>query len=357
MNPLKVFRSMFSRSIKSPAEAVAECERKRKIALAQRPPVYDNLVTPPSIKKKVNVLQFGAYGDMFYIIADKTLSFDCWSCEPYITFARAGDVTAFPRTDIPPSRLFIGAEAYLNERRLVVANFQTKTKSPSKMGNTVNIYIYAAEDTFGCTLQHTYTFDAQDCCGSGFLGRLCSLDVTHHAVAFGDLSNNPYISFGAVTIPADELATEIADQRPPLKCDALQDAFFKPDGTYYSATAIPAGDNALVLRVCVDDAHITAFERAVVMPLQLGTVTAQHIECAVLTLKCISRETGNIERVLVRVTIEQENAAEEELGDRAVAFLLNIPTNEVVCMCVLRGPYYLCALSADGESILQLRKK
>jgi hypothetical protein len=75
-----------------------------------------------------------------------------------------------------------------------------------------------------------------------------------------------------------------------------------------------------------------------------------------VTLKRLTTETGEVERVLVRVTIEQERSAEGKLGQsRAVAFLLNIPTNEVVCMSLLRKPFSLCALSADGQSILQLQ--
>jgi hypothetical protein len=292
---------------------------------------------------------------MVYIIGDRSAWLDPWSCEPYITFAKSGEATEFPRTELPSSRHILGAEAYPEQSKIVVANFQY-SEGTRTHDSTVNVYIYSVEEDFTCTLQNTFTFSAGECSGSGLTGRLCSLDSSIHIVAFGDLSNNPHFTFAAVKTPAGQPPSQsIAHRKPPLYDDIMH-VYFKPDGSYYAASAHPVGTDKLVLLVTMDNERYGVFERVVVLPFELGTATMQHLRSEMVTLKRLTTETGEVERVLVRVTIEQERSAEGKLGEcRAVAFLLNIPTNEVVCMSVLRKPFSLCAQSADDQSILQLQ--
>jgi hypothetical protein len=342
---------MFSR-----VDTVAESERQWKISLAQRPAVSD-FGLDLSSAKGTNVLHFGTFRDKYFFIGDKTAKLDCWSCEPYITFADCADPTAFPCTELPPTTSFLGAEAYVKERRIVVATYYSGDDAQTP---TVNIYIYSVEEDFSCTVQQVHTFCAAECGASSFLGRLCSADPSTHAVVFGDVCNNPYFTFGTLTAVVGGASAQSLKHMKPLRYDHISDVFFKPDGTYYSARAHPVGENAVVVLVTANDDNYIAFERVVVLPFALGAEANGHIKCSVLSLKRMVTETGAIERLLVRLTFEQVRGGDgDEEGKptspRAVAFLLNIPTNEVVCKTVLRGPYGLCAVSADGQSIVQMQ--
>jgi hypothetical protein len=342
-------------------DTATESERQWKISVAQRPAVSDCDLDLSSTKGE-NVLHFGAFGDKYFFIGDKTAKIDCWSCIPYITFVDLAHPAVFPRTDLPPTTSFIGAEAYVNDRKIVVANLCRRDGAQSA---AVNVYIYNVESDFACAVQKVFTFSAAECCGSGFLGRLCSFDLSTHIVAFGDVSNNSHFTFGAVNGAVGSASAQSLEHVKPLKYNHVSDVFFKPDGTYYSASAHPVGGNAVALLVTANEDHYIVFERVVVLPFAYAAGPNRDLKCSVRDLKRVVTETGSIERLMVHVNIEQGRGGKsngdggseenESAGTRAVAFLLTIPTNEVVCMSVLRGPHDLCALSADRQSIVQLQ--
>jgi hypothetical protein len=245
----------------------------------------------------------------------------------------------------------------VNERKIVVATYYSGDDAQTA---TVSIHIYRVEEDFSCSVLQVCTFCAAECGASSLLGRLCSADPSTHAVVFGDVCNNPYFTFGTVGTVVGGGSVQSLKHMQRLKYDLISDVFFKPDGTYYSAKAHPVGEKAVVLLVTANDDHYMVFERVVLLPFVLGAEPNGHLMCSVRSLKRMATETGSIERLLVRVTFPQvrggEGSAEgKPTSPRTVAFLLQIPTNEAVCMSELRGPYDLCALSADGQRIVQLQ--
>jgi hypothetical protein len=132
--------------------------------------------------------QVACFGDVYCVIADKSPFYDCWSSEPVIMFYSDDATRTFPRTDLPDTRVFLGAYVDHGNRRIVAANF----KHEKPRGKTVNIYVYTVNDDFTCSLRHTLTNDADDCAGSCFMGRLTSVHNSAFTLVYNDMANNSH---------------------------------------------------------------------------------------------------------------------------------------------------------------------
>jgi hypothetical protein len=350
MNLLTVFRSRFSQSDKLRAEKVAQRELARRVAFAQRPQLAEETLDLPSVKD-IQVLEFGTFGDLIYVIGDKRKAFMRAEYRSFIAFARPGDTALISGTDLLPCRAILGAAAYLNERRVFVAN----RDFPDCENKTVNIFVYHVQEDLSCILRHTCTFTAANCAGTAFMGRLCSADAHNHVVAYGDLSNNSYYRFGTATVTQVGAPIQKVERRSPPDCMFLDDLYIMPDGSYYTATAHAVGNNMIALLVDADRDKIAVFERVVVLPFEHGVAPDQYVNCNIVSHRRLTTPTSVAERLLICVTLHWR--AENRLLSRFVALLLNIPTNEVLQMHVLSGSFDKCALSADATQILHLQQE
>jgi hypothetical protein len=349
MSLLPGYRAQFSQSHKVRTNAVTEREQKRRIAVAQRPPVCKDIVLLPSLSG-ADTRKIGAFDeDKLYVVGDNKKGLRIGGYTPFITFARAGDPTAYPRMYLPYCRYILGVKAYASERRIVVASLQLDSDNDKEM---VKIYVYTVAEDFTCALHCQYTFDElEDYGGSGFEGKLLRSPVSAGPVILlGNLARQSRMLLVRGTNEGGHPMMRLERKWSPA-CMFLDDLHFKPDGSYYIATAHVLSENMVSLQVEADNERIAVFERVVVLPPEIGALPQQEeVSCACHSYRRVYTASGMVERLLVQVTTYCTEAKQ-----RDVLLLLNMPTNEVIQMCVLENPFSNYALSADAASILHVQ--
>jgi hypothetical protein len=304
--------------------------------------------------------QVACFGDVYCVIADKSPFYDCWSSEPVIMFYSDDTTRTFPRTDLPDTRMFLGAYVDHGSRRIVAANF--KYEKPH--GKTVNIYVYTVNDDFTCSLRHTLTNDADDCAGSCILGRLTSVHNSAFTLVYNDMANNSHTT--VLTASSDDdssvgssVTVMTNSQFPPVLHD-LDGVYFCDSDSFFLATAKRAvvTQPSIILRVCkvtVTDGKARGKDlvnRRITLPCVVPPSVNGKLRVLIQTMQSVEIEGEAALRCLVRVELCEPS----EGATVVVAILVDLFTQCVLDTAVLGSPKALVFMTTGCDRIIQCKK-